>query len=228
MRALAPVLILLALPACGGGEGTPDAAAAPDAPGEPDAVLPIDAGIDVIGPECTIQGGHMGPPIVTGFTPDHVCRGAKVVVAGEELAGGCAMMAFRSMFVGVEEGDLVTSFRIPGDMIATNDVFVVHTELGTSMSPFVLTIGPGHIPILTGIAPGQAMADDSVTVSGSNLAGAAVELSNDSLTAPASVTQSADDSLTFTVPAVPIGFYDVTVSVPDCGFAVSLNGVQVI
>jgi len=50
----------------------------------------------------------------------------------------------------------------------------------------------------------------------------------DTTTAAANVTVSADDSLTFTVPPIPTAFYDVTASVPNCGFAVSLNGLQVI
>lgn len=226
MTRLGALAAALLIGCCGG--GGPIDAAPPDAPSPPDAEEPADAGIDVILPECVIQGGHTGPPVVSGFTPDHVCRGAKVFVTGQELAGGCAMMNMRSMFIGFEEGDLITSFRIPSDMTPINDVFIVHNEDGTGMSPFVLFVQAGHIPVLTGIAPQQAMAGETFVVTGSNLLGASVELSNDTTTAAATVMESADDQLTVLVPAVPIGFYDVTVRVVDCGYAVSLNGIQVI
>jgi hypothetical protein len=149
------------------------------------------------------------PPVVTGFTPTSGPVGTTVTINGQNFTGTRAV--FFPGFVTAsfsEISDSTIQAIVPG---GTNDgLIAVRTAGGTANSPSAFTVQGA--PKISGFTPDRVPIGASVTINGTNLAGA-TSVTFDKVSA--SYTVISDTSIQATVPAgVQQGYVPVFVTTP--------------
>ncbi len=151
------------------------------------------------------------PPRITGFPfGAAACRGGLFLVEGQFLQGARARIeGVELIFAGYTTQPERLHFSIPHGITAGLHDLVVETASGSATSPFfrVLT---GHTPEITGSTPSAASQTGLVTLTGTDLKDATVQLR--AYLPPmggtaGQVTSSTDTSLTFSMPVVRPGEY---------------------
>ncbi|MBA2544036.1 MAG: IPT/TIG domain-containing protein [Deltaproteobacteria bacterium] len=203
------VAIFVMLWACGDGGGSAADGAVPDTEPPPDAPAPV----------------------ITGFNSgDSACRGGIASMVGMNLQGATGTISgIQQMLAGtgpdffqITVADLTPAGIAP---------IVVETVGGTTTSP-PLTVRDEHTAEITGSSPAVGSPNDAITLTGTGLFGAIVQLRT---VAPpnggtaADVTASSDTSLTFTLPNVAPGDYFIQAGqFPGCGYGRGAGSITVI
>jgi hypothetical protein len=167
------------------------------------------------------------PPVVTSVNPTGgpIAGGTSVTVTGTNFTGATAVDFGATPGTGVVVNGGGTSLTVtsPAASAGTVDVTVVTAE-GTSAASAADSFTYFGVPTVTGVAPhtGTTAGGNSVTVTGSNLAGAtAVDFGTNP--GIGVVANGAGTSLTVNSPAGAIGTVDVTVVTPGGVSAISAS-----
>ena len=181
------------------GEGKTEAAPGYPFPGKIDDVAVYGSALSAGSASAHYQAGQTPPttPTVAGLAPSSGAVGSTVTVTGTNLAGAAAVR-----FNGVLAPFTVvsaTSITATVPVGATSGLVSVTTPGGTASSPsaFTVTTPPPPAPVVSGVSPASGVVGSSVTVSGSNLAGASAVKFNG---VSASFTVVSTTSITATVP----------------------------
>jgi hypothetical protein len=154
----------------------------------------------------TVLGGPL--PTITSFSPQSGGVGALVTINGQNLSGTTSVTfaGASATFTISTNGRRIIAVVPVG---AASGPIAVTTPGGTATSAGSFTVVPP--PAITGFAPGSGPAGSSVTINGTNLAGAtAVMFGGRS----AIFTVNAAGTITATVPKLRVGTVSVSVTTP--------------
>jgi hypothetical protein len=154
----------------------------------------------------TVLGGPL--PTITSFSPQSGGVGASVTINGQYLSGATSVKfgGTSATFTISGNGRRVTAVVPAG---AATGPIAVTTAGGTATSAGSFTVLTP--PAITGFAPGSGPAGSSVTINGTNLAGASAVMFDGRI---ASFTVNGAGTITATVPKLKLGAVVISVTTP--------------
>ena len=182
------------------------------------AVVPVGATTGPIGvttPDGTATSAENysvlgGPvPTITSFSPQSGGVGASVTINGQNLSGTTSVTfaGTSATFTISNSGRRITAVVPTG---AASGPIAVTTPGGTATSAGIFSVIPA--PAITGVAPLSGPSGSSVTITGTNLAGAtAVMFDGKSATF---TVNAAGTQITATVPKLKPGTFSISVTTP--------------
>ena len=155
----------------------------------------------------TVLGGPL--PTITSFSPQSGGVGASVTINGQNLSGTTSVTfaGTSATFTISNSGRRITAVVPAG---AASGPIAITTPGGTTTSAGIFSVVPP--PAITGFAPISGPSGSSVTINGSNLAGATAVMfdgKSASFTVDAAGTQ-----ITATVPKLRLGAVSISVMTP--------------
>lgn len=158
---------------------------------------------------CSKDGGNGDGPQIATVTPSSGLTGATVVITGKNLSDASVMIG--GIATGLYENSATTiSTSIPAGVSAGQHKLVVTTPEGSDEASITVT-GAGAAPVITTISPAEVSIGQSITINGTALANATVQIA----TKVAQVTNNTTTSITVVIPpAIALGSAAVKVITP--------------
>lgn len=159
---------------------------------------------------CSKKDGSGGNgPKISGISPSSALTGATIAITGKNLSGSSVTIGGISSQVDDNTSTSITTVIPPGASTGVQEV-VVQNSQGKATSKITVT-GAGAPPVITSITPAEVSAGEKITITGTGLANASVEIYKKLAT----VNSSTATSVVVTVPTgIPAGqaAVDVTTS----------------
>lgn len=148
---------------------------------------------------CSKKDGSDGPKI-SSISPSSALTGATITIAGSNLSGSSVTIGGISSYVDDNTAtSIITS--IPSGAATGEQQVLVENSLGKATSKITVT-GAGAGPVITSITPAEVAVGETITINGTGLGNATVEIYKKLAT----VTASTPTSIKATVPAgIPAG-----------------------
>lgn len=154
------------------------------------------------------KAGGNGPSI-SSITPASALTGATITISGKNLSGSSVLIAGIACFVSDNTSTSITT-DIPAGASTGQQEVLVENALGKVTSKITVT-GAGAAPVITSITPAQVSIGQTITINGTGLANAGVEIYKKLAT----VKTNTATAITVTVPAgIPTGQAAVGVTTP--------------
>ncbi len=134
-----------------------------------------------------------GGPSISSITPSSGLTGATITIAGNNLSGSSVVIGGISAYVSDNTATSITT-TIPHLSTGSHEVAVTNS-LGTAKSNITVT-GVGAPPVITSITPEDVAKGQSITITGTGLGGAVVEIA----TKVSDITANTNTSITVVVP----------------------------
>lgn len=164
---------------------------------------------------CSKDGAAGNGPKISSITPSSVLTGATITITGKNLSGSSVEIGGIASQVTDNTATSIVVDVPAGASIGVQEV-VVENSSGKAKSKINVT-GVGAPPVITSITPAEVSVGQSITIHGTGLGKASVEIYKKTAT----VTNNTSTSITATVPTgIPAGqaAVDVTTAL---GYVVS-------
>lgn len=168
---------------------------------------------------CTKKDGSDGPKI-SSISPSSALTGATITISGSNLAGSSVNIGGIDCQVDDNtETSIVTD--VPSGATTGEQQVLVQNALGKATSKITVT-GAGAGPVINSITPAEAAIGETITINGTGLRKATVQIYKKLAT----VTANTSTSIKVTVPAgIPVGQAAVDVTTP-LGYVVSTINIK--
>jgi hypothetical protein len=146
------------------------------------------------------SGGSGNSPKISSITPSSVLTGAAITIAGKNLSNSSVQIGGISSQV-TDNSATAISTVVPAGASTGEQEVVVENSSGKAKSKITVT-GAGAPPVITSITPAEVATGANITIHGTGLGNATVEIYKKLAT----VTAYSNTSITATVPTgIPSG-----------------------
>lgn len=173
------------------------------------ASFPLLLMLTMVSLSCSKKDGAGDGPKISSISPSSALTGATITIAGSNLSGSSVTIGGISCQVDDNTSTSVIT-SIPAGAATGEQQVLVQNSLGKATSKITVT-GAGAGPVITSITPEEAAIGQAITIRGTGLSNAVVEVYKKLAT----VTANTATSITATVPTgIPVGQAAVDVTTP--------------
>lgn len=153
--------------------------------------------IILVASSCSKEGGGGGNgPSITSITPSSGLTGETITISGRNLAESTVTIGGIAVAVDQNTESTIVTDIPSGASTGQQEVKVTNAK-GSATGKITVT-GAGAPPVITSISPAEVEKGGSITITGTGLKNATVEIA----TKVSTVTNSTPTSITVTVPTV--------------------------
>ena len=158
---------------------------------------------------CSKDGAGSDGPKISSITPSSALTGASITIAGTNLSGSSVLIGGIACSVTDNTSTSITTAIPAGASIGEQEV-IIENSAGKAKSKLTVT-GAGAGPVITSITPAEAAVGQTITINGTSLGNAVVEIYKK----VSVVNVNTATSISVTVPAgIPTGQAAVGVTTP--------------